>query len=778
MLKTCIYAIVLLVVLCGVSTLLAADKPFSVKAFLDQHVCNDSQVGPDKNEQQIGVHVRDQATRRRVGLFSFDISALKGEGIMFSNVSLSNLGAGVGVINVYGVIEELDNLVPETELTWNKAPGVPNNPAPPVGTPVSLDLNDLSPLLMTFTSPANFVRSSTATSQALADFINSDNDGIVTLLFAPAVGGNAILRAKENNEGPAGQPPMEGGTFLQGLYGVPAYLPSDPDPADRDPDAFRDSKLSWAPGIYAKTHDVYLGTDPDAVRQATLANPMGVWVSAGQTATTCDPGRLAFSQAYYWRVDEVNAPPTSTVYRGPLWSFTVEPEVYAIQGIVAIASGPYEEGMGPENTVNGSGLDPNDQHSMDMAGMWLSSSGEAGPVWIQYDLGRLYQLQEMQVWNHNSEFEAEVGFGVKDVTVEYSQDDGTNWTVLGDSVLNQAPGAGGYAANTTISLAGVAARHVRLVIRSNWGGLLDQFGLSEVRFLQIPTYARIPSPDSGQTDVGLGAILGWRPGREAAAHKLYFGTDQQAVAEGSAPVQTLTQNVYPPGALALGQTYFWRVDEVNEAEVPSVWAGDVWSFSTAQFVTVDDFEAYDDVCNRVYYVWKGGSSNSANPACGVGEYAGNGTGSGVGNNAPPYAAQTIFRSGGQSMPMTYNNAAGAATSLAERVWTSPQDWTAGGADTLRLFVRGLATNVADQLYVTVEGFSGSAGTVNHASLEVVLATTWQEWMIPFSSLEAKGVKMNSVRRLAIGVGDPATPRSGTGTIYVDDIQVGHQVTTP
>ncbi|MBP8303828.1 MAG: discoidin domain-containing protein [Phycisphaerae bacterium] len=775
--KTVIHALVLLVLLCLVTALQAADKPFSVKAFIDQHVCNDAQVGPDKNEQQIGVHVRDIDGRRRVGLFSFDISALKGEGIVFSSVSLSNLGASAGVCNVYGVIEDQDNLVPETELTWNKAPGVKNDPAPAINTAVTLDTADLTPLLLTFTSPANFVRASTATSQALADFINADTDGIITLLFAPNAGAGAILRAKENNEGPAGQPPMEGGTFLQGLYGVPTYLPSNPNPADRELDAFRDNGLSWAPGVFAQTHDVYLGTDPNAVRQATPADPMGVLVSAGQTGTTFDCGRLPFGQTYYWRVDEVNAPPTSTVYRGPLWSFTVEPQVYIVPGVVATASGPHEEGMGPENTVNGSGMDPNQGHSIEMTDMWLSSSGEAGPVSIQFDLGKARRLDAMQVWNHNSEFEAEVGFGVKDVTVEMSQD-GTTWTALGDFVLNQAPGVVGTGADTAIGLGGAAARHVRLLVRSNWGGLLDQYGLAEVRFLEIPTYARLPGPADGQADADLSAILSWRPGREAASHKLYFSTDQQAVAEGSAPVQALTQNVYLPGALAVGQTYFWRVDEVNDTEVPSVWTGDLWSFSTDPFVTVDDFEAYDDQCNRVYYVWKGGAGNSANAACGVGEYAGNGTGSAVGNNAPPYAATTVFHNGAQSMPVTYNNAAGAVTSLAERAWTSPQDWTAGGADTLRLYVRGLAANVADQLTVTVEGFSGSAGTVNHASLTVVQATTWQEWLIPFSSLEAMGVKMNSVKRIAVGVGDPATPRAGTGTIYIDDIQVGHPVTAP
>ena len=44
---------------------------------------------------------------------------------------------------------------------------------------------------------------------------------------------------------------------------------------------------------------------------------MGVLVSQGQDANTYDPaGLLDFGQTYYWRVDEVNAPPDSTLYQG------------------------------------------------------------------------------------------------------------------------------------------------------------------------------------------------------------------------------------------------------------------------------------------------------------------------------------------------------------------------------------------------------------------------------------------------------------------------------
>jgi hypothetical protein len=296
--QVCLVALFLLAAY-GTSPAEAASPSFSVKAFIDQHVCNDAQVGPNQNEQQIGVHVRDINTRRRVGLFSFDISALKASGIVFKDVSLSNLGASAGPVNVYGVIESQDNLVAETELTWNNAPGVKNDPAPAVNTAVVLDMNDLTPLLMTFQCPANFVRSSTATSQALADFINSDSDGIITLLFAPNAGSSAILRAKESAEGPAGGSPMEGGTFLQGILALAVEIPRNPSPADKAVDVYRDTALSWTAGQFAATHDVYFGTVLSDVTSAGRTNPLGVLVAQGQAATTFNPGRLAFGQTYY-----------------------------------------------------------------------------------------------------------------------------------------------------------------------------------------------------------------------------------------------------------------------------------------------------------------------------------------------------------------------------------------------------------------------------------------------------------------------------------------------
>jgi hypothetical protein len=186
--------------------------PFSLQAVGDIELGNDSQTGPDSRSNGSGLGARDVDDgtgnpRRRVILISYDISALKGRGPV-SNVSLSNFSHDQhSEVNVYGVIEDLDLLDVES-LTWNTAPGVKNDPAPELNSPVVLDPNDLTDVLLTFSGPGETgVRFSTDTSDALADFINSDTDGIITLLIATsAVDTQLIIRARQ----------IEGGTLLQG----------------------------------------------------------------------------------------------------------------------------------------------------------------------------------------------------------------------------------------------------------------------------------------------------------------------------------------------------------------------------------------------------------------------------------------------------------------------------------------------------------------------------------------------------------------------------------
>jgi len=185
-----------------------------------------------------------------------------------------------------------------------------------------------------------------------------------------------------------------------------------PVPASGATDIPRDSTLSWTPGGDAEKHTVYFGTDQASIEAADAANPLDVLVSQDQAATTYSPSALEYGQTYFWRVDEPG-------FKGRVWSFTVEPYAYPIQNVTATASSA-QTGMGPENTVNGSGLNAADEHSTNEMHMWLTSGVQ--PNWIQFEFEQACKLEEMWVWNSNQLIEAFIGFGAKDVKVEHSLD--------------------------------------------------------------------------------------------------------------------------------------------------------------------------------------------------------------------------------------------------------------------------------------------------------------------------------------------------------------------
>jgi len=511
---------------------------------------------------------------------------------------------------------------------------------------------------------------------------------------------------------------------MEGTYEPIAENPS---PKDGATDIVCDTLLSWTPGEFARTHDVYLGTAFDEVNEASRANPMGVLASQGQEPNTYDPpGLLDIGRTYYWRVDEVNGAPDFAIYKGDTWTFTTEPLGYPIQGVIATTNAPFTEGSEPENTVNGSGLDENDLHSVAAGDMWLGTPVPGETVWIQYEFDRVYKLHELWVWNYNIQFEPVLGFGFKQVLVEYSAD-GTDWTSLGEVEFARAPATAGYAHNTAVDLAGIAARFVRLTPMSGWG-MMGQYGLSEVRFFYIPVQARQPQPADGATDVNPNIALSWRAGREAVSHDLYFGSDGAAVADGTALIDAVGQPTYDPGALSFGTTYYWRVDEVNEAATPAVWAGPMWSFSTQEYVVIDDFENYTDDLDAgegVFQTWIDGWEN--------------GTGSVVGHLEAPFAERTVVHGGKQSMPLAYNNQASPWYSETSRTFDTAQDWTANGADTLVLHVRGSAPAF----------FEGPAGEIIMSAIGTDIWNNGDQFRYAYKSLSGNGsvtVRVDSLVR--------------------------------
>lgn len=527
----------------------------------------------------------------------------------------------------------------------------------------------------------------------------------------------------------------------------------DPIPSDGATDAPIDIVLSWTAGDDTSPvngHKLYFSENIDDVTN-------GVGAITLTPSTYAVPDRLEFAKTYYWRVDEITQ--DGTVIEGSVWSFTTELFSYPVLNVTATASSSAVD-KEPENTVNGSGLDSTGMlHGNQGPGtMWLSDVAGPQPTWILFEFDNVYKLYEMFVWNSNESLEPEIGLGFKDVLIEYSRD-GVDFVTLGTThEFERGTGSANYAHNTIIDMKGIGAKFVRLTANSNWADILPQFGLSEVRFFYIPVQASQPDPPSGTFDVALDLDLSWKRGRESDKHNLYFSDDLQAVVDGTAPVISVADASHGPLSLDLGKNYFWRIDEVNDAETPSTWPGEVWNFTTIKSLVLDDFESYNDrnpddpKSNRIFNVWSDGLDN---PAI---------NGSIVGYDNAPFAEQTIVLSGNQSMPMFYDNAVG--KSEVTLTLTDIRDWTVHGINRLTIWFRGDSGNAAENLYVALN----NNAVVNHDNPDAAIVTTWTPWNIDLTRFADQSVNLKDVDSISIGMGDKTNPQpGGSGIMYFDNI---------
>ncbi len=288
-----------------------------------------------------------------------------------------------------------------------------------------------------------------------------------------------------------------------------------------------------------------------------------------------------------------------------------------------------------------------------------------------------------------------------------------------------------------------------------------------------------PKPAYLATDVPDVLTLSWTPGENAVQHDVYFGTDFNDVNNATVSTASIYRgrqdsNSFLPAEvpLEMKRTYYWRIDEIRSGQPDSPVKGKVWSFTTGDFILVDDFETYNDFCNRIFYTWTDGWGYFSNPDCGVSESNGNGTSSAVGNLMSPFAEPNIVHSGRQSMPFEYANNRAPYYSEIQRQWSNPQDWTRSDVKVLIFWLHGAAANNTASLYVGVEDSSGKSKIIIHDDPNAVKSTTWLECIFPLSQFTDAGVDLSAVKKMMIVVGDKEAPEEGPiGKIYIDDIRL-------
>ncbi|UCC96715.1 MAG: hypothetical protein JSW66_12825, partial [Phycisphaerales bacterium] len=288
--------------------------------------------------------------------------------------------------------------------------------------------------------------------------------------------------------------------------------------------------------------------------------------------------------------------------------------------------------------------------------------------------------------------------------------------------------------------------------------------------------AHNPQPISGSApDVEHVPPISWSAGEGATQHDVYFGTDELAVGDADASDvtgiyrnrQTATSYT-PPEALAWGTgPYYWRIDEVKADGTIS--KGMVWNFSVGDFLTVDDFESYNDVdppdpeSNTIFGSWADGYATPAT------------NGALIGNDTPPYCETraAYVHTGAQAMPYLYDNN-GKYSEATMALAGTARDWTRQGVAELSLWFRGESTNAAERMYVALNGIA-----VEHDNPNAAQVGAYEEWVIPLQTFADLGVSLTNVTSIAIGFGTPgSTAAGGTGAMYFDDIRLYQSRTAP
>jgi len=524
-----------------------------------------------------------------------------------------------------------------------------------------------------------------------------------------------------------------------------------PNPSDGGKWVDPNATLSWSPGSRAVYHNVYFGENFADVNNATAGIPQA-------QATFDPPGALEFEKVYYWRVDEFDG---TTTHKGNVWSFTTRSADSGVKG---------EYYKGDFKTLVLTRKDPGINFN------WASGTPDAkvgGDDFSARWTGEL-EVPFTAEWTFTTSCDDNVRLWVNDkllVDRWIGEQGGVEWIGSIDLIGGQK-----YSVVMEFYENTGDARAILYWSTPSWLSPYQPKQIIPQGAFRLPRWARSPSPSIGAVDASQTPILRWTAGDMAALHDVYFGADPNAVADANTATadiyqgsQALDDVTFDPGTLEWNKTYYWRVDEVNAANPEGPWKGAVWSFTTANFVIVDDFESYtDDWANfqRVFQTWiDGGGYTQPEPG-----KAGNGSGALVGTNDAPWVELKVVHGGRQAMPMSYNNTDAPRYSEAQRTWTAPQDWTVNGVNTLVLYVQGNATNEAGPLYVVLEDSLGNSATVNHDDAAAVTSSTWLEWKIPLSRFSK--VAPTKIKSMSIGVGTRggATP-GGMGTVYIDDIWV-------
>ena len=521
---------------------------------------------------------------------------------------------------------------------------------------------------------------------------------------------------------------------------------SKPIPADGAEYVITDVLLKWTAGARSISDQVYFHTDQTAVLTRDPSADKGTIL-----VPEFSPGQLDYNTEYFWAVDEFDG---TTTHQGSVWSFTT---------------------VGPDNGAKAEYFNNTDL------------SGDPNLVrldpTIDFEWGTDPPDPLVNATDFSVRWTAEIEIPAPDTYTFFSiSDDNARLWVDGKLLVDNwdSDNAWAFEDEGSIDLeAGPASLRMEFfqgggdaIAQLKWQSSTIPRQIISPGVLSMPIRAAILNPFNGVTEVESSVVLEWTSGDNAAQHDVYFGTDFNDVAQADVTTsgiyrgrQDLDNTQYTPTEVPLdfSTTYYWRIDEVNENNPTMIVKGKVWSFTTGDYVVIDDFEAYNDIgegeegSNRIYMTWEDGY---ADPTV---------NGSTIGYPDPDFANDehfvdaNIVHGGDQSGPFLYNNttASYSEVTLPTSATALGSNWTQRGLNTLSIWFYGDPNNAGtEQLYVKLNDSKLLISGID------LTQAAWQNVEIPLADF---GIDLTNVTQLVIGL--ERTGAGSEGILFIDDIRV-------
>ena len=487
-------------------------------------------------------------------------------------------------------------------------------------------------------------------------------------------------------------------------------------PADGAVDVNPTQILTWDAGAVAALHDLYFGTDADAVKNATTASPE-YRGSKALGEESYNPGRLLLETTYYWRIDEVNDINPDSPWIGNVWSFTTG-DFFVIDDFEDYDVGSNEiwwawkDGLGyvahdnePAYPGNGTGSAVGDESTASYCEEVIVHGGSQSMPFL-YDNNK-------QGYANYSEAE---------LTLTAQRD----WTAEG--VAELSIWFRGNPASVGSFVEGPIGTYTMTAAGTDIWNDADEFHFA-YKMLTGPgsIVAQVLSVDN--TDP-------WAKAGVMVRETLDAGSKFAAV-------------YITPGN---GCRFQARGDTgINATSDTSVVTSEQTAITAPYWVKLER-----DVAGnfRGYYsangsAWTSMSWNPVNIMMSSNAYVG--------------------------LALTAHNASATCEAKLSNVTITGNvsgQWMNQDV--------GIESNAAEPLYVALSNNTGTPAVVIHEDADAATIDTWTEWVIPLQAFADQGIVLTDVDRIAIGLGTHGnvTIPGGSGNMYFDDIRLYQHRSTP